>query len=110
MEKFGEWKHKYCTPDLNRSGKVTWTVDVMEPATFSVDLTLRGEGRGVWKVETDEAHTAQNQQGVSSIFCKRPIGWISFDKPGRHTITVSMPEGGKPSELSAISLTPVRFE
>ena len=22
MVKFGEWKHKYCTPDLNRGGKV----------------------------------------------------------------------------------------
>ena len=110
MEKFGEWKHKYRTPDLNRGGKVTWTVDVLEPATYSVDLTLRGEERGVWKVETDEGHSAQNQQGVSSIFCKRPIGWISFDKPGRHTITVSMPEGGIPAELSAISLTPVCFE
>ena len=110
MEKFGEWKHKYRTPDINRGGKITWTVDVLEPATYSVDLTLRGEGRGVWKVETDEGHSAQNQQGVSSIFCKRPIGWISVDKPGRHTITVSMPEGGIPAELSAISLTPVCFE
>lgn len=69
-----------------------------------------GYGRVVWKVETDEGQMAQNQQSASSIFCKRPIGWIRFDKPGRHTITVSMPEGGEQANMSAISMTPIYFE
>lgn len=75
-----------------------------------MELKVRGNGRVVWKVETDEGQMAQNQQSASSIFCKRPIGWIRFDKPGRHTITVSMPEGGEQADMSAISMTPIYFE
>lgn len=110
MEKFGEWKHEYCVSNLNRGGKIIWTVDVKSPGTYQVELKVRGNGRVVWKVETDEGQMAQNQQSASSIFCKRPIGWIRFDKPGRHTITVSMPEGGEQADMSAISMTPIYFE
>lgn len=110
MEKFGEWKHEYCVSNLNRGGKIIWTVDVKSPGTYQVELKVRGNGRVVWKVETDEGQMAQNQQSASSIFCKRPIGWIRFDKPGRHTITVNMPEGGKQADISSISMTPIYFE
>jgi len=109
MEKFGEWKHVYCISDLNRNGKVTWTTEIKTPGVYHIDLKVRGEGRIVWKVENDEGHMVQNQQSASSAFQERPIGWMRFDKPGKHTITVTMPDGGR-ADLAAISLTPIDFE
>lgn len=109
MEKFGEWKHVYCISDLNRKGNVAWNIEVKTPGVYQVDLKVRGKERPVWKVETDEGHIAQNQQSVSSAFQKRPIGWIRFDKPGIHTVTVCMPEGGQ-ADLASISMTPINFE
>lgn len=109
MEKFGEWKHVYCISDLNRKGKVIWTIEIKTPGVYHIDLKVRGEGRIVWKVENDEGHMVQNQQSVSSAFQERPIGWMRFDKPGKHTITVSMPDGGR-ADLAAISMMPIDFE
>ncbi len=108
MEKFGEWKHMYCVNDLNNPGsKVTWTLWVKKPGIYQISLNLRGNSREVWKVETDERHIAQNQQRSSTLFAERPIGWIRVDRPGVHTITVSMPEGGQPTDLAGISILPV---
>lgn len=108
MEKFGEWKHVFCTSDLDQGGSLDWTVEVKEAGVYHVDIKVRGFGRAVWKVETDEGYTLQNQQGISSIFSERPMGWIRFDKPGKHLISVSMPEGGK-VDLASISLIPIYF-
>ncbi|WP_289005167.1 alpha-L-fucosidase [uncultured Parabacteroides sp.] len=108
MEKFGEWKHVFCSSDLGQGGSIDWTIEVKEAGVYQVDLKARGTGRAVWMIKTDEGHTLQNQQGVSSIFCERPMGWIRFDKPGKHMISVSMPEGGQ-VDLASISLTPIYF-
>lgn len=109
MEKFGEWKHRYCTDNLHEGGRLVFTVDVNRPGTYQLEVTARGEGRKVWRVETDEGKMVQNQQGVASLFCNRPLGWIRFDSPGRHTLTVTQPEGGA-ADLASVSLTPVTME
>lgn len=106
MEKFGEWKHVYCVSDLNQGGRITWTIDVKEAGIYHIDLKVRGNKRIIWKIETDEGNMVQNEQSASSIFCERPMGWIRFDKPGKHLITVSMPEGGQ-ADLASISFVPV---
>lgn len=106
MEKFGEWKHVYCVSDLNQGGRITWTIDVKEAGIYHIDLKVRGDRRIIWKIETDEGNMVQNEQSASSIFCERPLGWIRFDKPGKHLITVSMPEGGQ-ADLASISFVPV---
>ena len=110
MEKFGEWKHVYCVNKLDKGGKVSWTLDFKEPGRYHVDLNVRGEGKSVWRVETDEKHFIQNQQRASSLFCDRPIGWLQIDKPGRHVITVTMQGGDENTDLSAITIKPVFFE
>lgn len=106
MEKFGEWKHVYCVSDLNQGGRITWTIDVKEAGIYHIDLKVRGNKRIIWKIETDEGNMVQNEQSASSIFCERPLGWIRFDKPGKHLITVCMPEGGE-ADLASISFVPV---
>lgn len=106
MEKFGEWKHVYCVSDLNQGGRIAWAIDVKEAGIYHIDLKVRGNKRIIWKIETDEGNMVQNEQSASSIFCERPMGWIRFDKPGKHLITVSMPEGGQ-ADLASISFVPV---
>lgn len=106
MEKFGEWKHVYCVSDLNQGGSIAWAIDVKEAGIYHIDLKVRGNKRRIWKIETDEGNMVQNEQSASSIFCERPMGWIRFDKPGKHLITVSMPEGGQ-ADLASISFIPV---
>lgn len=106
MEKFGEWKHVYCVSDLNQGGNIAWAIDVKEAGIYHIDLKVRGNKRIIWKIETDEGNMVQNEQSASSIFCERPMGWIRFDKLGKHLITVSMPEGGQ-ADLASISFVPV---
>lgn len=109
MEKYGEWKHKYCVNGLGDGGKITWTVNVQQAGTYNVQVEARGNGRVVWRLETEEKQVLQNQQSVASLFMLRPLGWLHFDKPGEHTLTLTMPEGGK-CEVSALSLAPVCME
>lgn len=109
MEKFGEWKHKDCVGDLDKGGVLTWTVDVKSPGVYDIKLQVRGNGRYVWKVETDENNFVQNQQRATSIFTDSPIGWLKFEKAGRHTLSVRLLEGGK-ADLTSVSIVPVDLQ
>lgn len=109
MEKFGEWKHKHCTSSLDQGGSLTWTVDVQRTGTYRVQVEARGNGRMVWRVETDEGQVLQNQQGVASLFAQRPLGWLRFLTAGRHTLTLTMPEGGR-CDVASLDITPIYME
>ena len=110
MEKFGEWKHVYCVSDLFKDGNVIWEIEVKDPGIYHVDLKVKGNGRQVWEISTDEGLRIQNQQGSSSIYGFKPVGWIRFDKPGKHTVSVRLLEGNRQDvSLSAVKIKPVRF-
>lgn len=106
MEKFGEWKHEYCVSDLDKRGCLTWEINVKDPGAYKVEVLVRGEGRNVWRIETDENDCIQNQQRSSSKFTKVPIGWLNFTTSGLHSITIRLIEGNK-VDLAGISLYPV---
>ena len=107
-EKFGEWKHAHCCSDMNKGGTVTWTVDVKTPGLYHLALTLKGNNvRTVWKIVSDEGHVLQNQQRAVDIPCSRPMGWMRFDRPGRHTLTVSLLDEKTEVSLCSISILPV---
>lgn len=107
MEKFGEWKHTQCVSDLHRGGSISWTIDVVKPVTLQVGIRGRGTGPGVWRLTTDSGTTLQNRQRVAALFAVRPLGWLSL-APGRHTLTLTMPEGASaPSDVASLSLVPV---
>jgi len=107
MEKFGEWKFATQVSNWKPTGKAGWTVDVLEPGDYRLELTYKGEGRLVWKIETDEGVALQNQQNSSPIYHAYPFGLLSFQKPGRHTISVSLVEGkADQASLEAIRLAP----
>ncbi len=108
MEKFGEWKHKYCVSDLHKGGSLTWNINVKQPGTYRIDIQSRGNGRNVWKVEVDGKRFIQNQQGSSSIFTEAPIGWIELDSAGKHTVCIRLIEGEQ-TDIAAISITPIAF-
>lgn len=108
MEKFGEWKHKYCVSDLQQGGHITWDIHVKDPGIYQINLSVRGNGRYVWKVNSDEGESVQNQQGASSIFTQSSIGWLKFKQAGKHTLTVRLLDGGK-ADLESISLIPISF-
>jgi alpha-L-fucosidase len=83
-------------------------VDVLEPGDYRLELTYKGEGRLVWRIETDEKVTLQNQQNSSPVYHAYPFGLLNFQKPGRHTISVSLVEGkADQASLEAIRLSPV---
>lgn len=94
------------TGNLNKGGSLTWTVRIKEKGAYCIHIQTRGAGRNVWQITTDEEKTVQNQQGSSSIFTDAPIGWISFDSPGLHTLTIRQIEGEQ-VELAGISIMPV---
>lgn len=107
MEKFGEWKHITQAQDWNESGHVTWEIEILEAGTYQTKLNYAGEGRLVWKIVSDEGFTVQNQQNSSSIYKYHEMGVMKFEKPGKHTITVSLVNGDRDKvSLNAISFTP----
>ena len=82
MEKFGEWKHVSRVHKWMPEGKATWTVNVLVPGDYIVDLTYSGEGRLVWGVAIENGEHIQNQQNSSHNYQRFPIGWINFSGAG----------------------------
>lgn len=96
-EKFGEWKTAYAVENWTDDTSVSWEFDIKEAGMYQVDLRYSGDSRMVWKVLSDEGRAIQNQQGASHIYNTKQIGWMQFDRPGRHRLTVSLLEGNKDS-------------
>jgi alpha-L-fucosidase len=107
MEKFGEWKSANQVGSWGSDGKAVWTVDVCEAGDYRVALTYRGEGRLVWRLETGEGAALQNQQNASGVYQAYPFGLLTFKKPGKHTLVVSLVEGNREkASLQALRLSP----
>jgi len=88
--------------------KAIWTFDVLKPGDYLVELQYAGEGRLVWKIETSEGESIQNQQNSSNIYTTLPFGWITFKTAGKKQVTVSLLEGKFDKEsLQGIKLTPI---
>ncbi len=110
MEKFGEWKVQHVIQGWEEGSKATWEIKVFQPGVYFVELNYAGTGRLVWSVASDEGVFIQNQQNASHIYSAYPMGWMQFDKPGIHKISVSLVEGDPDtSELSGIRFTPISF-
>jgi len=108
MEKFGEWKHITQVGQWQDGGKAVWTVNVAEPGDYMVELTYKGEGRMVWRIETDEGAMLQNQQNSATVYHTYPFGRLVFAKSGKHTLTVSLIEGDREqASLSAMCFHPM---
>ncbi|MBB3209421.1 alpha-L-fucosidase [Rhodopirellula rubra] len=105
MEKFGEWKGVVHAFDWDTDGKASWTLDVLQPGDYNVELTYSGEGRLVWEVSVEGGETIRNQQNSSHNYQLFPIGWINFPSAGRYTIDVRCLEG----ELETASLKSIHF-
>jgi len=109
MEKFGEWKFACQAGQWSNSGKAVWTVEVCEAGDYRMELTYKGEGRLAWRLETDEGIKLQNQQNASPVYHTYPMGLLTFSKPGKHTISVSLVEGDRDkASLEAVRLSPVQ--
>ena len=107
MEKFGEWKFASQVGKWSDTGKAVWTVDVCEAGDYRLELTYRGEGRLAWRIETDEGVKLQNQQNSSPVYHAYPLGLLTFNKPGMHTIAVSLVDGNREkASLEAVRLSP----
>ena len=105
MEKFGEWKSIERIHAWEEGGRAAWTVNVLEPGEYAVDLTYTGKGRLVWAVDIEGGPHIRNQQNSSHNYQRFPIGWLNFPKPGQYTIHVSCIEG----DLTHASLKAIHF-
>jgi len=86
-----------------------WQIDVAKPGDYLVELTYKGTGRPVWSVSNSEGVKIQNQQAACSVYHPYPIGLLSFSKPGKHKVSVSLVDGdGSKASLEAIRFTPAR--
>jgi alpha-L-fucosidase len=107
MEKFGEWKFASQVSKWSDAGKAVWTADVCEAGDYRLELTYKGEGRLAWRIETDEGVKLQNQQNSSPVYHAYPMGLLTFHKPGKHTIAVSLVDGDRENaSLEAVRLSP----
>ncbi len=108
MEKFGEWKFANQVCEWKTGGQAIWTVNVAEAGDYRLELNYKGEGKLVWRIETDEGVKLQNQQNSSPIYHSHPFGLLTFKTPGQHTIAVSLVDGPRDkASLQAIRLSPV---
>jgi alpha-L-fucosidase len=109
MEKFGEWKKTMQVSKWEEKGKAEWTVEVLEPGYYYLDLNYKGEGRLVWRTTTDEGIIVQNQQAATEKYQSYPMGILEFKTAGLHTISVSLVEGDPTtSSLKAIVVNPIK--
>ncbi|MGQ1788088.1 alpha-L-fucosidase [Saccharicrinis sp. GN24d3] len=109
MEKFGEWKRTTQVSHWGNEGEVKWTVNVLNPGYYYLDLNYKGEGRLVWKIRTDEGVIVQNQQAASEVYHSYPMGIVEFKTAGKHTLSVSLVEGDtKTSSLKSIIVKPIQ--
>jgi alpha-L-fucosidase len=107
MEKFGEWKRKHQIGDWNENTCVTWEFEIKAPGRYYLEITASGAGPRVWNIVTDEGREIQNRQNTSTIYHAQPIGWITFEKAGKHTVTVRIPDGDRANtSLAEIKITP----
>lgn len=107
MEKFGEWKHIEQAQDWKEGSGVTWEIEVKDAGYYQTELNYAGKGRLVWRITSDEGTIVQNQQNSSAVYHYYEMGLLKFDRPGQHTLTVSLVNGDKPSaSLKEIRLTP----
>jgi alpha-L-fucosidase len=95
MEKFGEWKAAMQVGAWKPDGKAVWTADVCEAGDYRIDLDYKGEGRLVWRIETDEGVSVQNQQNATAVYQAYPFGLLTFKTPGKHTLTVTLVDGDR---------------
>jgi len=109
MEKFGEWKHMTQVWQWKENGAATWQVDVAEAGAYYIDLTYRGEERPVWWISTDEGAKLQNEQAATAVYQSHPFGILTFEKPGKHTISVGLVEGDpEKASVASIRLRPAQ--
>jgi alpha-L-fucosidase len=107
MEKFGEWKFAHQVSDWKPTGRAMWTVDVATAGDYRIELNYKGDGKLVWRIETDEGVQLQNQQNSSPIYHNFPFGLLTFKTPGKHTIAVSLVAGAPDkASLHAVRLSP----
>ncbi|WP_417443136.1 alpha-L-fucosidase [Joostella sp.] len=111
MEKFGEWKHiTHATDWKVNDSKLTFEVEVLEPGFYQTELNYKGTGRVVWNIANSERYIVQNEQSASSVYTTYPFGWLKFDKPGKHTITIKFAEGDSEKiSLKKLIITPIDF-
>ncbi|MBU2950944.1 alpha-L-fucosidase [Tamlana agarivorans] len=109
MEKFGEWIHVKQISKWKKDSKAEWTVNVLKPGYYYLDLKYKGSGRLVWKTITDEGVLVQNQQAATEKFVYYNMGILEFKTAGMHKISVSLVEGDpETSSLEAAKITPIK--
>jgi len=110
MEKFGEWKHVTQISKWSEGSSASWTLDVLQPGYYYVDLRYKGKGRLVWNVSTSEGVMVQNQQAATEKYNDYPMGILEFKKSGKHVVTVKLIEGDPDtSSLESVIITPVNM-
>ena len=109
MEKFGEWKHITQVSKWEKEGKTEWTVNVLNPGYYYIDLKYSGKDRLVWKITTDEGIKVQNQQAATEKYVNYPMGILEFKTAGKHKITVSLVDGNpENSSLQSALISPIQ--
>ena len=81
MEKFGEWKHVTQISKWTEGSSASWTLDVLQPGYYYIDLEYKGKGKLVWNISTDEGVVVQNQQAATEKYRNYPMGILEFKKP-----------------------------
>ena len=78
---------------MNPTDWASWEFEVVKPGKFTMEITY-GCGNGSGGSEVEFAVGPQKllfkveQTGGFQAFVKREIGEMTFDKPGRYTLTV----------------------
>ena len=108
MEKFGEWKHATQISKWTEGSSANWTLDILQPGYYYIDLQYKGKGKLVWNISTDEGVVVQNQQAATEKYRDYPLGILEFKKAGKHTIKVSLVEGdSETSSLESVYIYPI---
>ena len=108
MERFGEWKSVWRAGRLSPENAIAWSFVTPHPGYYDISLEFKGTGIPAFTLTTDEGTTITNSQPAISAYRWKRMGWVHFDTPGRHTITLHVSDFDKETmAISAISVNRV---
>ena len=93
MKRYGEWFKKYQISGMTTESSVTWTVNIPTAGYYDMGVECKGNNKAEWKITTDEGEIVRDMLVPTNAYDWHRMGWLHFQKPGTHTITLQPLDG-----------------
>lgn len=104
----GEWHFKHIIKNIKPEAAITWTVDVKEAGWYDVAMDMFSNEFSTLELYVDGQKALIDMQKAPGAYTWRRLGWVNFDAPGVHTLTLKPVDVYPKCRIASIRLTPVK--